>query len=466
VSRKRLEASARARKHFGAEIRRERSRQMRAYFLAMTLAVGAALSGCASVDEAMFGTAAPAAEPATTPAPESNTEGGDNGEAAAAPAPAEDTQAAPAAETAAALPPAEGETAPAAEAAPATETAQQPLAGTLPSAAPPPSAAPRAASGGIGVAAGANAITIQPGVGTGTSVNQTIAGIRASLQDINNRMAGAGAQLASIRASSAQQLTSYHQMEAQISAHLQIGTTRANPELVSQWNGAQASLDQLTSNINALNSLVSQINGASSNARGLLGQIQATFDVPGAVDEDHRQLTVLEDETNQIIVVLDRLGRDASADLRRETASLASERASLADLQAAIKNGGFGGAAAPMRPSRTVAAASPAVSMGSGAGSPVVTIRFARANVDYQKSLYQALSQALSSQPNASFDVIGVSPTRSSAAAVQTAQATARRHAQAVMHTMTEMGVPAARMNLSSSTDPGVSASEVRVFVR
>jgi hypothetical protein len=297
-------------------------------------------------------------------------------------------------------------------------------------------------------------------------VNQTVAGLRSSLQDINNRMAGAGQQLASIRSSSGQQLTAYHQTEAQIAAHLQIGTTRANPELVSQWNGAQASLDQLTSNINALNSLVSQINGDASRARGLLGQIRATFDVPGAVDEDHRQLTVLEDETNQVIVLLDRLGRDASADLRRATASLASERTSLAQLQMAIKNGGFGGAGVPMREGRAVAAASPAVTMGSGGGTPVVTIRFARANVDYQKSLYQALGQALQAQPNASFDVIGVSPTRATATAVQTAQATARRHAQAVMHTMTEMGVPAARMNLSSSTDPSVSASEVRVFVR
>jgi hypothetical protein len=430
---------------------------MRAYFLAMTLAVGASLCGCASVDESLFGAAAPA----TRPAPESTAQAGDNGEGAAAPAPAETTTAAPApAGEAAEAPPTEG------EATPTAEAEQQPIAGTLPSAAPPPTGAPRTASSGVGVAPGVSAIAIQPGTGTGTSVNQTIAGIRSSLQDINNRMAGAGAQLASIRASSAQQLTAYHQTEAQISAHLQIGTTRANPELVSQWNGAQSSLDQLTSNINALNSLASQINGDSSRARGLLGQIQATFDVPGAVDEDHRQLTVLEDETNEVIVVLDRLGRDASADLRRETASLASERTSLAELQTAIKNGGFGGSAAPMRASRSVAAASPAVSMGSGAGTPVVTIRFARANVDYQKSLYQALGQALQSQPNASFDVVGVSPTRSSAAAVQTAQATARRHAEAVMHTMTEMGVPAARMNLSSSTDPGVSASEVRVFVR
>jgi hypothetical protein len=34
------------------------------------------------------------------------------------------------------------------------------------------------------------------------------------------------------------------------------------------------------------------------------------------------------------------------------------------------------------------------------------------------------------------------------------------------MKTMTEMGVPAARMDISSATDPSIHTSEVRVFLR
>jgi hypothetical protein len=278
---------------------------------------------------------------------------------------------------------------------------------------------------------------------------------------------GAGQQFATLRSSSAQQLAAYYQAQAQISAHLQIGTTRGNPELVSQWNTAQAALDQMTANINALNMLSSQVSSEASRTRGLVSQIQATFDVPGAVDEDHRQLTVLEDEANQTVVVLDRLARDVSSDLRRETASLGNERARLAQLQGAIKNGDLyaSGSMAPSR-STAMAVSSPAVTIGGAPGAPVVTIRFARTNPNYQKPLYDALTQALQSQPSASFNVVGVSPTRGSAAAVQTAQSTARRHAQAVMHTMTEMGVPATRMALSATTDPSVNVSEVRVFIR
>ncbi len=424
---------------------------MRAIFLAMALGAGAALSGCASVDEALFGNPGPA-EPAATAeagAPEAGT----------APAPAGENAPAPTSE-AVAPPAGEGVAAPPAEAAPA----QGEMAGTLPSAAPAPPAtgAPAAAAPGAATA-NVNAVAIAPGADTGTTVNHTIAGIRSELQGVENGMTANGQQLATLRNSSSQQLAAYHQSQAAISAHLQIGTTRGNPELVAQWNTAQSALDQLTSNINALNSLASQVSGEASRTRALLGQIQATFDVPGAVDEDHRQLTVLEDEANQTLVLLDRLGRDAAADLRRETVSLTNERASLAQLATAIKNGDLYGSASR---GRAVAVSAAVTTTAGTGGAPLVTIRFNRANVAYQKTLYEALTQALQNQPSASFNVIGVSPTRATAAAVQTAQATARRHAQAVMRTMTEMGVPAARMDISAATDPSATASEVRVFVR
>jgi hypothetical protein len=62
--------------------------------------------------------------------------------------------------------------------------------------------------------------------------------------------------------------------------------------------------------------------------------------------------------------------------------------------------------------------------------------------------------------------VVAVSPTRGTAASVQIAQTTARRHAQDVMRSMTDMGVPASRLAVASTTDPGTAVSEVRVFVR
>jgi hypothetical protein len=451
---------------------------MRALILAMVLAAGATLSGCASIDQSLFGGGAGAGEPSTVRAPENADDDSAGTTAEGQPAAPGDQGAAggaPSSEQATAAPP-PGEPTAAPDEAAAAEDSSGNMAGTLPSTAPPEAAATPGASARATIAplnpaavsVGVAAVAIAPGPDTGTSVNHTIAGIRASLQDVESRLLGAAQQFASLQTSSAQQVSAYYQAQAQISAHLQIGTTRGNPELVAQWNAAQSALDQLTANINALNTLSSQLGGEASRTRTLAAQVQSTYEVSGANDEDHRQLTVLEDEANQTAVVLDRLTRDTTADVRRQTATLSNERPRLAQLQGAIKNGDLY-ASGGMPPSQTRATGdvSPAVTTGNGAGgTAVVTIRFARNNPDYQKPLYDALTQALQAQPTASFSVVGVSPVRGSAAAAQTAQNTTRRHAQDVMHMMTEMGVPPARMALSAITDPSVNASEVRVFLR
>jgi hypothetical protein len=228
---------------------------------------------------------------------------------------------------------------------------------------------------------------------------------------------------------------------------------------VAQWNAAQGQLDTLSANVNALNALGTDITNDSSAAHYALDQIGATFSVSGAVDEDHRQLQLLEDQTSQTIVMIDRLLKETSDAIQRQTAYLANERSNLTTLASAIKNGDFYGG--------TVSS----VGMGGGGamaavGSPLVVVKFDRPNVDYQQILYAALNQALQNRPGANFQVVAVSPTRGSAASVQIAQTTARRHAEDVMRTMTDMGVPATRLNVASTTDPNATASEVRVFVR
>ena len=51
-------------------------------------------------------------------------------------------------------------------------------------------------------------------------------------------------------------------------------------------------------------------------------------------------------------------------------------------------------------------------------------------------------------------------------ATTRLAASSAERSAQAVMRTMGEMGVPAARMDVSAATDPAIEANEVRVYVK
>ena len=334
---------------------------------------------------------------------------------------------------------------------------------------PPPSAsaaptagAPIAAvAGGLAPMVTITPVAITPGADTGTAVNKSIQSVRAQVAGLETKLAANAQRLADLRNSGAASAGSYQESKAQITTRLQVGTTKGNPELVSQWNTAQTSLDALASNINALNALGTDVANDSSTAHFSLDQIGATYNVSGAVDEDHRQLSLLQDETSQTLVMIDRLLSEVSDAVQRQTSYVANERGSLTVLASAIKNGELYGGT----PGITQASASGGVQLAS-AGSPLVVIRFDHPDVDYQQVLYAALNQALQSRPNAGFQVVAVSPTRGTAASVQIAQTTAKRHAQEVMRSMTDMGVPATRMGVASATDPGAAESEVRVFVR
>ena len=342
----------------------------------------------------------------------------------------------------------------------AAANAAPPTAGSAAATPAPTAEAPPSAGGGALVAT-ITPVTIDPGSDTGTQVNKTIQSLRGQISGLEGKLSGDAQRLSDLRSNGAAAAGAYQDAKARITTRLQVGTTKGNPELVSEWNSAQASLDSLSGNINQLNALGTEVTDDSSSAHFALDQISATFNVSGAVDEDHRQLSLLEDETNQTIVLIDRLLKEISDDVQRQTAYAANERGSLVMLSSAIKNGELYGGT----PGLTEAAATNGLQFANS-GTPLVVVRFDHPNVDYQQILYAALNQALQSRPNASFQVVAVSPTRGNAAAVQIAQTTARRHAQEVMRSMTDMGVPASRLNVASSTDPSAAASEVRVFVR
>ena len=382
--------------------------------LALTLGLG--LAGCGSIDDMLFGPSSEAPAQTEAPAPSGSSE------------------------------------------QPATASN---MPGTLPS---------EGSSSGAGSALAGPAATgslppvsIEAGSDTGTGVSHTIEGLRNELSGLQNKIVAAAQQLGDLRNAAAQSAGAYHEAKAQITTRLEMGTTRGNPELVAQWNSAQSSLDALTTNINSLNSVGSDIANDASRAHFVQDTIQATFNISGAVDEDHRQLSVLQDEAGQTIVLIDRLLTEASADIQRQTAYVANERANLTTLASAIKNGEFYGTelGTPM-----MASVGGPVSYAAPTGAPLVTIKFDHANVAYQQILYTALAQALQSRPTSSFAIVAVSPTRGSAPAVQLAQTESQRHAQEVMRSMTDMGVPAARLSISSATDPMAGSSEVRVYVR
>lgn len=320
----------------------------------------------------------------------------------------------------------------------------------------------------VGVSAQSfEALSVTAGRSTGTGVGAKVESLRNELRTLQDTMVDQTGRVNTVRARATANSRDYHTTRGAITSRLQRGTTPGNPELVTQWNTAQAELDAISSDINAMSGLSTEIATNASTANYLLEATQATFSLSGAIEEDHRQLRILQDETRQTTVLIERLLTELRDDIARQTTYVANERSSLTTLANAIKAGELFGSGLSVSNIAPAAATAPSRQAPAAAGTPaLVTISFDRPNVQYQQALYTALSRALEVRPAAQFDVVAVSPSAGSPDRVQLAQSQSRRNAEAVVRTMNEMGLPADRIRLSATTRGDVGASEVRVYVR
>lgn len=299
---------------------------------------------------------------------------------------------------------------------------------------------------------------------TGTAVGQRVDQLRDDLLKLQDQIVAQNTRLQQLRANARTSAAYYHGLVAAINARLQVGTTPGNPELVQQWNEAQVELEKVSQSISQMNSLLNDVAANTALAGYLLEAINATFAVRGAIEEDHRQLAVLQDETSKTAVVMDRLLNELTEDIARATNYVAQERQDLTALSVAIDNGEYMGQSLSSLTSGTPAPA-PAGGGAAYVGSrqALMIIRFDKPNVDYDAILYSAVSQALERRPNAAFDVVAVAPAAGNA---QLNANRARRYAEEVLRSLTQMGLPASRITLSATASPQVQVDEVHIYVR
>lgn len=302
---------------------------------------------------------------------------------------------------------------------------------------------------------------------TGTFVGSRVENMQQELNRLKSALSQHSNQLQNLRAQTVAHSQAYHGTVAAISARLQVGTTPGNPVLVQQWNTAQSELDRVNDDIAALNSLANKVAADSTLSTFLLESVRSAYQVSGAVDEDHRQLALLEDETNRTTVLIDRLLNEISESLSRQTSYVSTERANLNALALAVKNGEIFGDSLSKRVFQSQATPAPSSQrMASTSERPLVVIRFDSPSVKYEQALYNAVNRVLERRPQASFDVVAVTPNRGTPAQVALNSNKSKRNAQAVLRSLTDMGMPSSRVRASDTRSASVSANEVHVFVR
>ena len=93
-------------------------------------------------------------------------------------------------------------------------------------------------------------------------------------------------------------------------------------------------------------------------------------------------------------------------------------------------------------------------------------IRFDRPNVEYESALFNAVSAALNRRPGSEFEIIAVTPNQGTPAQVALAANDARRDAERVLRSLTAMGLPPARVNLSAASSADARTNEVQLYIR
>jgi hypothetical protein len=312
-------------------------------------------------------------------------------------------------------------------------------------------------------------VRVAPGAPTGTYVGQKVEELRGQLVQLQNVIGSNSSTLQGQRERTASNAEGYHALVANINSRLQIGTTPSNPILVNRWNQAQAQLDQINADVGVLNQLSNDIASNSSMAAYILETVRATYGLGGAVDEDHQQLAILEDEVNKTVVSIDRLLNELSEDIRRQSSYVGRERSNLTTLSVAVKNGEMFGSSLQNRAFAAAPLAggmAPAQLSSAATGRPLVVIRFDNPNVQYEEALYTAMSRALERRPTATFALVAVAPTKGSSGEIALASANSKRQAEQVLRSLTNMGLPADRISLSATTSSSARSNEIHIYVR
>jgi hypothetical protein len=303
------------------------------------------------------------------------------------------------------------------------------------------------------------------GAPSGTAVGQRASQLREEASRLQALSASHGQSLQQLRGENIDAAQRYQTLVGQINARLQVGTTPGNPILTSQWAQAQGELDRFASNIGTLSQLSGQVGSDASLGSYLLEAVRNAYALSGALEDDHRQLAVVEDEVNRTMVSIDRMRVELSEDIARQSAYVSRERANMTTLASAIRSGEFYGPGLAARAFNTGPSARAAAPLPSGS-RPLVIVRFDRNNPNFEQALYTAVNRALELRPQATFDIVGVAASGRGGGDAAIATANARRQAEQVMRALVDMGMPSQRLRMSASGDPSLAANEVHVFVR
>ena len=315
----------------------------------------------------------------------------------------------------------------------------------------------------LNISDNSNVATIQ------TYVGDRILDMKEEYNDLSNEIMNKYNNFRVLKSNGVESAEVYHSTVGAISARLQIGTTPGNPILLDQYEKAQTELAEVAAQGQALVELGNQIALLSARISYLRDQTRSAKRLRGAVDEDHRNLSKLQDEIKRKTVDLTRLLEELNEAVRRRDIYLAAERRRLTLLASAISVGESFGLGLGTLKSLPVLDDDEKNEIRSNtdtdlSGNPIAVLKIKGESLKYNQGLYGAISAALERAPNATFTLVAVSSSAGNASEKAQRAASAREKAGKVVSSLISMGMPADRLSVTELALAEIEDTEVRVY--
>lgn len=305
-------------------------------------------------------------------------------------------------------------------------------------------------------------LEISAGGNTGTFVGQKVVSFRSELSQLQVSIRKHNEELQRIRASVISNAQQYHKTVGTIEAKLQVGTTPGNPNMFALLQNAQNNIQIMSANTNALTQLAARVASDTAMTSYLLDSIKSAYGVSGAVDEDHRQLRILENETNQTAVLMNSLLSEVNTDVMRQQQYVETARSYIIDLNGAIKVGSYGVNNVPLTGTSAARGTRYTANSGTPSGKPLFVAKFNKKNVQYKDALKRAVSGAKAKKPNVMFEVVAITPASGKAVSGESA----KNNATQIFQEMVSMGVSPDNIALTARNSAKANSSEVHIYVR
>ena len=211
-----------------------------------------------------------------------------------------------------------------------------------------------------------------------------------------------------------------------------------------------------------LTQLAARVASDTAMTSYLLDSIKSAYGVSGAVDEDHRQLRILENETNQTAILMNSLLNEVNTDVMRQQQYVQTARNYIIDLNSAIKVGSYGVNNVPLVGTPAPRGSSFKMNAGEMSSKPLFVAKFNKENVRYKEALKRAVNSARNKKPNVMFEVVAVSPANGK----QLSSGSAKNNATKIFQDMVNMGVSADNIALAARTSAEANSSEVHIYVK